>query len=500
MQALGVWFTTQLGLSGWLVGLILLPLLSVLLIFSLREIVLKIYFHLGSVTDRQGVWRRITRYAAVIASLMVVGMSWSAYGSVIASIASAASSRSPGIIAGLLAFLLYATVLGLLMYWVQQAYRVLTARIESRFDKWEGLQMQDAVFLPGDSVPHLAALSLRILRGAGMVFLLYLFVPLFLGVFPATRPMAHELMLLVLDPLGRLVRAIIGYIPHLIVLVLIITIARWTLNFLRALMQGVAAGQIKLGNFDPDWAEQTYRLLSILVVFAAVLIMYPYLPGSSSAVFKGFSVFVGAMVTFGATTTTNNFVSGLVLTYTHSFRVGDYVKIGDQVGDVIEIGMVVTKLRTLDNEKVTIANTEVLKEEIVNYTDASELGGLRLRVPIGIGYDTEWRDVYRLLVKAARSTDNIKHDPAPFVQQDSLDDFAVTYVLAVYVDDPVQKPKTLTELRQNIQDVFNGAGIEIMTPSVRAVRDSLDPAMPEKYLSEAPAVTDAPGAQPGDAG
>ena len=498
MQALGAWLTNQLGLSDWFVGLLVLPLLGVLLVFSLREIVLRVVFHFGHVT-KQKPWRQISLYLSVVACLGVVGMAWSDYRSEIASAsASSAGTESPGILVGILVALLYVAILGVLLYGVQQAYKALQARIDDWGKKWDGLHVQDTVFLSGDAFPKFAELGLRILRFAIVLFLLYLFVPLFLGAFPATRPLAHEVMPLVFDPLKKLFAAIVGYIPHFIILVLIIVIARWILHALRAIMQAVGAGQITLGKFDPDWAEQTYRLLSILIVLATILIMYPYLPGSSSAVFKGFSVFVGALVTFGATGTISNTVSGLVLTYTRSFRPGDRVKIGDQVGDVLEIGLVVTKLRTLDNEQVSIANTEVLKEEIVNYSDATALGGLRLRVPVGIGYDTEWRDVYRLLVKSARATANVKEDPAPYVHQDSLDDFAVTYMLAAYVDDPKQKPKTLTELRQNIQDVFNEAGIEIMTPSVRAVRDSLDPAMPEKYLPDAPAATDATGGEPAD--
>ena len=483
MQSLGEWFVTELGLSGWFVGLILLPLLGVLLIFSLREILLRLVFLLGHVTNRKP-WRQVSLYLSIVACLGVVGIAWSDYRSEVSAAASSAGAESTGILTGILAALLYTAILVVLLYGVQKAYEALLARIDYWGKRWDGLHVQDTVFLSGDAFPQFAELGLRILRFAIVLFLSYLFVPLFLGAFPATRPIAHEVMPLVFDPLKSLFAAIVGYIPRFIILVLIIVIARWILHAVRAIMQAVGAGQITLGRFDPDWAAQTNRLLSILIVLATILIMYPYLPGSSSAVFQGFSVFVGALVTFGASGTISSTVSGLVLTYTHSFRPGDRVKIGDQVGDVLEIGMVVTKLRTLDNEQVSIANTEVLKEEIVNYSDATARGGLRLRVSVGIGYDTEWRDVYRLLVKAARATDNVADDPAPYVHQLSLDDFAVTYMLATYIDDPTLSPETLSNLHENIQDVFNEAGIEIMTPSVRAVRDSLDPAMPEKYLSE----------------
>ena len=146
--------------------------------------------------------------------------------------------------------------------------------------------------------------------------------------------------------------------------------------------------------------------------------------------------------------------------------------------------MVATRLQTLDNEKVTIANTEVLKAEIVNYSAATALGGLLLRVAVGIGYDTEWRQVYELLLKAAAKTDGVGADPAPMVYQTDLDDFAVTYTLVACLEDPKRRLLTRSALRENIQDVFNEAGIEIMTPSVRAIRNSLDPAIPGQYVGD----------------
>ena len=486
MHLLGDWLTTEFGLSEWSVGLFILPLLGLLLVFSLREVVLRIAGR-SSKAPRRQTWRKISRYVAIVACLGITSLAWYEYKSEISGALSRGGSDSPSIVGGILVALLGLAILWVVLTGIQQGYKALVARTEAWGESWDGFHVQSTVFLAGDAFPDFVKLGLRIVRFVVVLFVLYLFVPLLLGAIPATRPIAHQVMPLVFDPLKNLGKSILDYIPSFMVLVLIFVMSRWVLHGLRTLMKAVGAGDLTLGKFDPDWADQTYRILSVLVVVATILIMFPYLPGSDSAVFRGFSVFIGALMTFGGTTTTANIISGLVLTYTRSFKVGDRVKIGDQVGDVLEIGMVVTRIRTLDNEKLTIANAEVLAGEIVNYSDATALGGLRLRVPVGIGYDTEWRDVYRLLVQAAHATDNIKEDPAPYVRQSSLDDFAVTYTLAAFADDPKLKPQTLTDLRQNIQDVFNEAGIEIMTPSVRAVRDSVDPAMPAKYLPDVPA-------------
>jgi small-conductance mechanosensitive channel len=497
MHTLGQWLTTRLGLSPSLVGLLVLPALALLLIFSLREVVLEAAFRLGHVTRSSKLWRQVSLYVSILVGLIAVGVVWRAYLPDIAAGLSSLGPKSGEILDTILAVGLYAAILVVVLYGVQRACGALSARVEKWGEGRAGIRFQDTVFLSGEALQHGAELALRILRVVVVLFLLYLFLPLLLESIPATRPLAHQVMPLVFEPLISLATAIVGYIPNLIIVVLIVVIARWTIRGLRVFMRAVGKGEITLGRFDPAWAEQTYGLIRGLMILATILIMYRYLPGASSNIFKGFSVFVGALVTFGASTTTNNMFNGLILTYTRAYREGDWVKIGDRVGSVTELGMVTTHLRTPDNEKVTIANTEVLKGEIVNYTDATAMGGLKLRVPVGIGYDTEWRDVHRLLVKAAEATDNVATDPAPQVLQSSLDDFAVTYTLVAAVLDPSRQAVTSSELRQNIQDAFNEAGIEIMTPSVQAARRAPSPALPERYVAAPPGSADAePGAVP----
>lgn len=482
MQALGQWFTTGLGLSPWLVGLLILPILAVLLVFALRDLILHLAFRLGRITSSRPAWKRVSLYPSVLAGLVVIGLIWKAYWPEIAASLSGLGLLSEDVLYGILAVVLYATILGVLLHGVKRAYDVLLARVESSLEAREGVRVQSKVFLSGAALLNSFRLAMRILRFAVVLFLLYVFVPLLLQGIPATRSIAHQVMPLVFRPLRNLGMAIVNYMPRAIILFLVFVISRWTLRGLRIFMRAVGTGQITVGSFDPSWATQTYQIIKTLVILATILVMYPYLPGADSDVFKGFSVFVGVLITFGATSTTNNIFSGLTLTFSRSFHVGDRVRIGEHVGDVLELGATLTRLRTLDNERVTIPNTVVLKGNIINYTEAEGLGGLKLRVPIGIGYDAEWRDVHRVLVEAAQATANVRTDPAPHVLQSSLDDFAVTYTLVATAEDPSQRLDTLSALRRNIQDRFNEAGIEIMTPSVRAVRDAPDPAIPERYI------------------
>ncbi|MCL7958740.1 MAG: mechanosensitive ion channel [marine benthic group bacterium] len=483
MHTLGQWLATRLGLSPSLVGLVVLPALGLLLIFSLREVVLAVAFRVGHATKTRRLWRQVSLYVAILSGLVVVGGTWQLYLPDIVDGLSSLGPQSDEILGAILAVGVNAAILAVVLYGVQRAYGALSDRVEEWGETRAGIRVQDTVFLSSEALQHGAELALRILRVVVVLFILYLFLPLVLESVPATRSVAHQVMPLVFEPLKSLASAIVGYIPSFVTLVLIFIIARWTIRAFRVFMRAVGDGEITLGRFDPAWAEQTYGLVRALMILATILVMYPYLPGASSNIFKGFSVFVGALVTFGASPTTNNVFNGLILTYTGAYQEGDWVRIGDRVGTVLELGMVATRLRTLDNEKVTIANSEVVKGQIVNYTAAQTMGGLKLRVTAGIGYDTEWRDVHRLLTEAARATDNVAADPAPRVLHSSLGDFAVTYTLVATADDPSRTPETLSELRQNIQDVFNEAGVEIMTPSVRAVREAPVSALPERYVT-----------------
>ena len=170
-------------------------------------------------------------------------------------------------------------------------------------------------------------------------------------------------------------------------------------------MVAIGAGGLKVEGFEAEWAEPTYKLGRLLIIFVVIMMSYPYLPGSGSDVFKGFSLFVGALVTLGASSSIANVIAGIILTYTGSFRVGDRVKIGDTVGDVTEKRLFVTRLRTIYNEEVTVPNGIVMQTQIINYTTSSQKGGLALTIEAGIGYDVDWRTVHELLKKAAGKTE-----------------------------------------------------------------------------------------------
>ena len=221
---------------------------------------------------------------------------------------------------------------------------------------------------------------------------------------------------------------------------------------------------------------------NVLVIAFAFVVIFPYLPGSDSPVFQGISVFLGFLFTFGSAGSLSNVIAGLVLTYMRLFKIGDRVKIGEIVGDVIEKSSLVTRVRTPKNEIISIPNSTVMSSHTINYSSDAPEKGLIIHTTVTIGYDVPWKDMHQTLIDAALRTDLVLKDPQPFVLQTSLEDFYVAYQINAYVREANKQAAIYSNLHQNIQDVCNENGIEILSPHYRAARDGNQSTIPSDYL------------------
>jgi small-conductance mechanosensitive channel len=303
---------------------------------------------------------------------------------------------------------------------------------------------------------------LRLIALLGVGFLYLHFV---LGLFPWTRAIANWLLESVLEQLQAMGSGLASAIPDLVVLIIIYFVTRNVLRLLFLFFSAVSRGSVTLSSFQPDWADPTYKLVRIGVVVFALVVAYPYIPGSGTQAFKGISIFLGILFSLGSSSTVANVISGYMLIYRRAFKVGDRVKIGDATGDVTERRVQVTHLTTIKNEEVIIPNSAILNSEIVNYSSLARTKGLILHTTVGIGYQTPWRQVEAALLLAAERTSEIMKEPKGFVLQKALADFSITYELNVYCDNPQSMGRVYTGLHRNILDVFNEYGIQIMTPA-----------------------------------
>ncbi|NOR79772.1 MAG: mechanosensitive ion channel, partial [Methyloprofundus sp.] len=297
-----------------------------------------------------------------------------------------------------------------------------------------------------------------------VLILIYLYIPLVLRLFPWTEPLAQPFIEYFTQPLFQVWEAIINYIPSLLQILVIIFYAWLILKFLWGAFAALRAGYIVLPGFHDEWAEPTYKIFRIIIFFLTLVMIFPFMPGADSPAFKGMSLVVGAMVTLGSSGAMTNITAGIVLLYTRSFKKGDYVKIGETFGQVIERTLIATRLQTTKNENVTIPNSTVLSSLMVNYSDTSDSPDLVMHTAIGLGYDLDWRKAHELLKNAALKTQYIESYPEPFVLQKSLDDFSVSYEINAHTKRPDLLPAIYSELNRNILDEFSREHIEIMSP------------------------------------
>ena len=207
--------------------------------------------------------------------------------------------------------------------------------------------------------------------------------------------------------------------------------------------------------------------------------MYPYLPGAHSKIFQGISVFAGLLVSFGSASAISNIMAGLAIIYMRPFKIGDRIKINDVMGDVIEKTTLVTRVRTPKNEIVTIPNSFILSKHVTNFSNSANQFGLIMFSTVTIGYDVPWRQVNKLLIEAALATDGIQKDPQPFVLELSLDDNYPVYQINAYIKDADKEAHIKSAMLQNIQDYFDKAGVEILSPSYIATRNGNESTIPK---------------------
>lgn len=352
------------------------------------------------------------------------------------------------------------------------AFRLLNAA----YDRWApaleawarknlpSLRVQSIEFVPAERLADALVSVVYALYLAAAALLVYLYLPTVLGLFPWTKGLSQQLFGYILDPVRSVLRAVVAFIPNLIFIAVIWAFFHYALRALHAVFREVSRERIRFPGFYPEWAEPTFQIVRFLSWAFALVVVFPYLPGSDSPAFQGISVFLGVLLSLGSGSAVANAVAGVIITYMRPFKLGDRVRIGDAVGDVIEKTLLVTRLRTIKNVEVTIPNAIALSGSILNYSAFAKEGGLILNTAVTIGYDAPWPKVHELLIGAARKTEGILAAPAPFVLQTLLGDFSVKYELNAHTDRPNDMAALYSALHQSVQDAFAAAGVEIMSP------------------------------------
>ncbi len=374
-------------------------------------------------------------------------------------------------------------VLFLIVRLLNKGFRWYKLRLLNQRSRWfKGITFKDYEFLSARKQLDYFLFFSNIARLFVILFVIFLSLPLIFSIFPWTESIAVDLTGFILNPLKKMVGAIISYLPNLFAIAVIALTFKYILKGIGYLANEIESENLKIPGFYSDWARPTYNIVRVLVIAFEVIVIFPYLPGSDSPVFQGVSVFLGFLFTLSSAGSLSNIIAGTVLTYMRAFQIGDLVKIGDTIGVIEEKTLLVTRVKSRFNEIITIPNSTIMNSNTVNYSVEAKTNGLILKTVVTIGYEIPWKVTHDLLIEAANRTDRVMKEPKPFVLQLSLDDFYPSYELNCYTRDANYQMAIYSELHQNIQDCFNEAGVEIMSPHYRAERDGNAVTIPPGYL------------------
>ncbi|PND39819.1 mechanosensitive ion channel protein MscS [Paucibacter aquatile] len=364
-----------------------------------------------------------------------------------------------------------------LLWTVRRGQRALDARLAARMASRSGaLHLAGTPLLQRDkllSFSHWLVLGL----GWGLMALIsYQWLSLVLSQFPYTRPWGEQLSAYLLAVLLKIGSGVLHALPDLFIALVIFAMARAATGLLKPVFDRIEAGQASLGWMDRDTVRPSRRIINTGIWLFALVMAYPYLPGSGSEAFKGMSVLLGLMISLGASSIVGQGASGLILMFSRTIRVGEYVRVQEHEGTITELGMFTTRIRTGLGEELTLPNSLVMGSVTKNYSRAVQGVGYVVDTTVTIGYDTPWRQVEAMLLEAARRTPGVLELPPARVFQTALSDFYPEYRLVCQAapSQPRPRAEVLSQLHANIQDVFNEYGVQIMSPHYLG-----DPASPK---------------------
>ncbi len=387
------------------------------------------------------------------------------------------------ILRGILKTALVTLILVVALWLVRRLRLLFRSRIERQVHISANLEKKSAWHL---SVAYLGPAMLAVgafLRWVLIFGLLEAYLTVTLGFYPSTREISLTSAGWLFSQLESLAKSGLDYLPNLVIIAVIVLVTSYLIRLIGLVFNQISKGDLKIPGFYPDWAKPTDKLIRTLVLVLALIVVFPYLPGAKSPAFRGISIFLGVLLSLGSSSAVANTIAGVILTYMRSFLPGDWVQIGDNMGEVVERTLLVTRILTPKAEVITIPNSTVMSGAVKNYSTEAKKSGVIFYTSVSISFDSPWRTVHHLLISAASATEHVLRQPAPFVLQRSLDDFYVTYELNAYTDTPREVLNIYSDLHQNIQDKFNEAGVEICSPHFSALRDGNSIAIPQQYIA-----------------
>lgn len=223
-----------------------------------------------------------------------------------------------------------------------------------------------------------------------------------------------------------------------------------------------AANSLNLDKKQLKGVDSVIKLIMIVITITIILFQFSSISGAAAG---AISVAVGTVIGFSSRNTISSAIAGIILLSARPFKLGDRIKLSEDdslLGNVVEISLIYTKIKTVRNELVTIPNQSLLQNQIINYSGFKYLA---VPVEISVGYEND--NFKALLIEAASKTSGIISDnPKPYVILKGFDDFAAVYELRAYTERVNDYFRIQSDIRENIYDIFVQKHIDLTTPDI----------------------------------
>ena len=285
------------------------------------------------------------------------------------------------------------------------------------------------------------------------ILLIYAYLATMLSFFPWTEDLSTNLLAFVLEPAKKLSSEFVTLIPNVIAIIILITIARYLGKFSDIFFRNISKGELKLGDFDAEWAEPTRKIVKITLYLLLAFALFASLPLANNRTALALAIIFGLTVSLSAVPTVQNMFTGIMLNYTGSFRIGDRVKIGDVIGDIVYKGPLVIRIKSLLNEIILMPNTTAFRSKIINYTESVQKNGhLSLEIVLYLKDNIKIDTLRELVTEAALGTDGIMLDPKPLFLRAETKNGLFGYTLRVHTKEEKNLETLYSRLFQNVQN------------------------------------------------
>ena len=207
---------------------------------------------------------------------------------------------------------------------------------------------------------------------------------------------------------------------------------------------------------------------SNFIIYTVAFVIALDLLGINVVPFVAGAGVAGVAIGFASKDTLSNLIAGILLIIDRPFEVGDRIEVWNAPsgsstwGDVIDIGLRATKIKTTDNIIIIIPNNEIMLRDIINYTIISEK--IRVRINVGIAYDADLQKAKKAILKVANQTEWVLDDPPPKVVVRNFGESSVDLQLRVWIHDARRRMDTISYITDNVKEAFDIEGIEIPYP------------------------------------